>query len=129
MIKVLMISLLAFTILAGCDKDDDPPATLKGRWNLVNYTEKEYSNNLLINTVVEPGAGIRYDFQNNDRLIITEPGQPDNIVSYVILSSTEVEIGFQRFEIRDLTNSSVTLYDKMDYGGGDYEEAYINLSR
>lgn len=129
MIKVLMISLLAFTILAGCDKDDDPPATLKGRWNLVNYTEKEYSNNLLINTVVEPGGGIRYDFQNNDRLIITEPGQPDNIVSYVILSSTEVEIGFQRFEIRDLTNSSVTLYDKMDYGGGDYEEAYINLSR
>lgn len=129
MIKVLMISLLAFTILAGCDKDDDPPATLKGRWNLVNYTEKEYSNNLLINTVVEPGGGIQYDFQNNDRLIITEPGQPDNIVSYVILSSTEVEIGFQRFEIRDLTNSSVTLYDKVDFGGGDYEEAYVNLSR
>lgn len=124
-----MISLIAFTILASCDKDDDPPATLKGRWNLVNYTEKEYSNNLLINTVVEPGGGIQYDFQNNDRLIITEPGQPDNIVSYVILSSTEVEIGFQRFEIRDLTNSSVTLYDKVDFGGGDYEEAYVNLSR
>ena len=129
MIKLIMITILAFTILAACDKDDDPPATLKRRCNLVNYTEKEYSNTLLINTVVEPGGGIQYDFQNNDRLIITEPGQPDNIVSYVILSSTEVEIGFQRFEIRDLTNSSVTLYDKVDFGGGDYEEAYVNLSR
>jgi len=127
MIRILIISLFLAVTLPSCEKDEDP--TLFGSWQLENYTEKEYDNSVLINTVVEPGAGIAYEFRTDGQLIITTPGNPDITLIYTLPSPGVLEISGQTFEIRDLADHSMTLYDREDYGPGSYEEAYINLRR
>ncbi|HEX6192971.1 MAG TPA: hypothetical protein VFZ42_11440 [Chitinophagaceae bacterium] len=128
MIRTLIISLLVL-VIASCNKNDDDEATILGHWLVENYTEKEYDNNMLINTVVEPGGGIAYEFRSNGELIITTPGEPAQSYFYTLPAENKIIISGQEFELRGLTTSAVALYARDDFGPGSYEEAIINLRR
>ena len=128
MIRTLIISLLV-TVMTACNKDKNGEATILGKWWLENYTQKDYDNNVLINTVVEPGGGIAYEFFSNGELVITTPGEPAQTLSYFLSSANQISISGQQFEIKILSNSILSLYAREDYGVGRYKEALVNLER
>ena len=125
----ILLGLIALLPFFSCEKDNEQDPELKGRWNVENFIEKEYDNGILVNTVVEPGGGIVYDFRESGQLVISEPGQPDISWPYTIISADSVDIASQRLEIQNLTSSSVTLFARQPLGPTGHEEAYINLKR
>ncbi len=124
--KTLALSLIVMTLLIACKKDKEE-ITLKGKWNVENIITKEYQNGILVNTNTEPGGGYKYDFQNDGNLLISG-FLTGTTVPYKIMSNSKVEIDGDIFEIRNLTNSEVTLFIRTDYGN-DYEEMFLNLKR
>ncbi|HKO81939.1 MAG TPA: hypothetical protein VJU78_16145 [Chitinophagaceae bacterium] len=126
--KITTICLIATIFFAACKKDKEETAnTLVGKWTIENTIIKEYVNNNLVNTDTEPGNGATMDFQNNGHVVITSPGNPIESLDYEIKSASDVEIDGDRFEIRNLNKSSVSLYLRQDYLPGEYDEVLINL--
>jgi len=126
--KISILSLIILTLLAGCKKDPDEPS-LKGLWILDNVVVKEYLGGTLSNTDIEPGDGTTLDFQDNGNLVIRETGGFTDTITYTIQADSKVIIDGELYEVRDLTASNVALFIKEDYGGGDYDEIFINLKR
>lgn len=124
--KQALLLLLLTATLVSCKKDKDPELT--GKWNLENITIKEYMNNTLVNTDIEPGAGETIDFQENGTVVITEPGMSPYTTAYTI-SGSNVTFDGETYEMRNLEDNTVTLYYKEDYGPGEYDEIFINLRR
>src|SRR6266487_6659168 len=124
--KTLALSLIVMTLLIACKKDKEE-ITLKGKWNVENIITKEYQNGILVNTNTEPGGGYKYDFQNDGNLLISG-FLTGTTVPYKIMSNSKVEIDGDIFEIRNLTNSEVTLFIRTDYGN-DYQEMFLNLKK
>jgi hypothetical protein len=128
--KLSILSLVIFFAFTACNKEkDDVPLSLKGIWTVENSTIKEYINNTLDNTHIEPGNGATMDFQNNGHVVITYPGNSVESLNYEIKPDSKVEIDGDIFEIRNLTASNVTLFFREDYAPGEYDEVYINLKR
>jgi hypothetical protein len=127
--KNLVISLLLFIALVSCEKDKEEEISLIGKWNIESTIIKEYESGVLKNTETEPGDGTTMDFQANGYLKIASPGDPIETVLYSIKPESKVEIDGDLLEIRNLTSTTVTLFFRQDYGGGDYDEAILNLKR
>lgn len=125
--KLLAISLIGMSVFAACKKPVEG-VSLTGKWNVETVVTKEYENSALINTNTEPGDGYKYDFQNNGSLLITG-FLVGTTVPYTIMGNSTVVIDGDNFEIRNLTNSQVTLFIRQDYAPGEYDELFINLKR
>lgn len=125
--KLLAISLIGMFVFAACKKPVEG-VSLTGKWNVETVVTKEYENSALINTNTEPGDGYKYDFQNNGSLLITG-FLVGTTVPYTIMGNSTVVIDGDNFEIRNLTNSQVTLFIRQDYAPGEYDELFINLKR
>lgn len=126
--KLFLLALASMTILFACKKDE-PEVSLKGKWTVNNIVLKEYLNGTLANTDTEPGDGTTLDFQDNGHVVITHPGNVIESLTYSIEPNSKVIIDGDLMEIRELTAGSVTLFMRRDYGGGDYDEVYLNLKR
>jgi hypothetical protein len=118
--------LMLFT---ACKKDKDDTPTLKGKWTMVNIIEKEYRNGTLTNTETLPGDGMTVDFQNNGKLVVTSNGSVVDSAPYTIKSSNLVDINGMEYEIRNLTNSSVTLFQDHTISSDLKMEVTLNLKR
>ena len=126
--KTLAFSFIVMILLIACKKDP-PEASLKSKWILENAVSKEYVNGTLMNTTTIPGSGATLDFQDNGNVVITYPGSPVESFPYTIKSGSKVEFDGDIYEIRDLTNSTVTLYIRYDYAPGEYDENFLNLKK
>lgn len=124
--KTLVLGMLVMFLFTACKKDKDP--TLKAKWTVENAVTKEYVNNQLTNTMTIPGGGTTVDFQDNGNVVITNPGQPAETYPYTMSGST-VSFDGDTWEIKSLTQSSVTLYIREDYSPGEYDEISVNLKR
>ena len=124
--KTLLFSLALMILMAGCSKDDD--ATIRGKWKVQSSVLKEYMNNSLVDTETAPGDGTTLDFRSNNELVITSPGSVET-ETWNMVSDNVIEFFGVQFEIRDLKESSVTLFNREDYGPGQYDEVYIYLVR
>lgn len=124
--KIITLCLLIMILIAACKKDSDEP-TLKGQWNVEDIVTKEYRNGTE-NTVTEPGNGYKYNFQDNGELLITA-FLVGTTMPYTILPGSKVNIDGDIFEIRNLSSSRVTLFTRIDYVPGEYDELAINLKR
>jgi hypothetical protein len=118
--KTLVLSLIVMILLAACKKDKQE-ISLKGKWNLETVITKEYRNGVFIDTNTEPGDGYKYDFQNNGNLLISG-FLTGTTVSYTIMPNSTVQIDGDIFEIRNLTRSQATLFIRVDYVPGEYDE-------
>jgi hypothetical protein len=126
----LLITMLMLITLFACKKDNDKEEiSLMGKWNIESTIINEYENNILKNTETEPGDGTTMDFQANGYLKIASPGDPIETVLYSIKPESKVEIDGDLLEIRNLTGTTVVLFFRQNYGGGNYDEANLNLRR
>lgn len=125
--KTLVLSLMATILLTACKKDKE--ISLKGKWTIDNAVGKEYVNGALTTTTTEPGAGATMDFQDNGNVVITSPGFPPESFSYSIKPDSKVEFDGDVYEVRNLAASTVTLFIRIDFSPGEYDEIYINLKR
>jgi hypothetical protein len=126
----LLITMLMLITLFACKKDNDKEEiSLMGKWNIESTIIKEYQNNILKNTETETGDGTTMDFQANGYLKIASPGDPIETVLYFIKPESKVEIDGDLLEIRNLTGTTVFLFFRQNYGGGNYDEATLNLRR
>jgi hypothetical protein len=127
--KNVIFCMVVLLIFSACKKDKDEPAvSLAGKWTVDNTTIKEHINGT-VNTDIEPGNGATIDFQDNGHVVLTYPGLPIESLVYVIKPDSKVEIDGDTFEIRNLSNATVTLYLREDYSPGEYDEVFINLKR
>ena len=129
--KNLIFLLLVTLSLASCKKDkkeEDNTVSLMGKWTIENTLIKEYVNGG-VNTDTEPGNGTTMDFQDNGHVVITYADNSIESLSYSIKPDAKVEVDGDLFEIRNLTGVSVTLFLRLDYSPGEYDEVFINLKR
>lgn len=126
--KTLVLSLMAMILLTACKKDP-PEASLKNKWTIENSVAKEYVNGTITNTTTIPGGGATLDFQDNGNVVITVPGYPAESYPYTMKPDSKVEFDGDIYEIRNLTNSNVTLYLRYDYSPGEYDEYFLNLKK
>lgn len=122
----LILSLIVMITFLGCKKHKADPS-LAGKWNLENVITKEYANGILTGTNTEPGDGYKYDFQENGKLLISG-FLTASTSSYTIMPDSKVEIDGDIFEIRNLTDSQVTLFMHVDLSN-QYQEIFLNLTR
>lgn len=130
--KYIIFSLIIIGLFSACSKDDDnsnPAPSLTGKWNVENVLIMSYENGVLQNTNTTLGNGATFDFQNNGNLVIAIPGSPAESYPYTIQTGNKVVFDGETFEIRNLTNTSVTLFMREDYAQGEYDELSINLKR
>ncbi|RYZ26563.1 MAG: hypothetical protein EOP49_43285, partial [Sphingobacteriales bacterium] len=109
--KVLFLPFIFLFSLASCKKKDaavEAP-TLKGKWTIESFVEKEYQNNLLVDTDTQPGDGATLDFQDNGNSVMTSSSGTSS-VPYTMASNTVVIDG-DSYEIQNLTAHSVALYN------------------
>jgi hypothetical protein len=125
--KTLVLSMIVVILLTACNKKVEP--SLKNKWTLENSVSKEYVNGTLANTETVPGNGTTLDFQNNGNVVITYPGSPVESFPYLLKPDSKVEFDGDIYEIRNLTNSNVTLYIREDFAPGEYDEIFINLKK
>lgn len=125
--KFILLTLFSITIFASCKKDDDP--TMMGVWTIDRTVVNEYVNNALVGTDTDLGDGTTLDFQSGGNMIVRSPGFPDETLPYTLLPNNKINIDGEILDIQNLENSSVTLYYKDDYGGGDYDDVFIYLRR
>lgn len=118
-----------FSLFTACNQKDPPEISLQGKWTLDNIVNKEFLGGTLSGTTTIPGNGATIDFQNNGNVVLKKPGSPDETHPYTLKPDSKVEFDGDTYEIRDLTQSRVTLYIRDDYGAGDYDEIYANLKR
>src|SRR5436190_6992358 len=117
--KTLLLSLIAMIIFASCKKDPkQPPISLKGKWNVESTTIKSFENATIVNTVVIPGNGATFDFQENGTVVISHDGVIESH-PFTIQSDSNVDIDGEGYEIRNLTASSVTLFLRDTYAPGE----------
>jgi hypothetical protein len=126
--KTLAFTFIVMILLMACTKEKTE-ASLKSKWTLENTVSKEYLNGTLANTITLPGGGTTLDFQNNGNVVITYPGSPVESFPYTLQPGSKVEFDSDTYEIRDLTNSTVTLYIRYDYAPGEYDETFLNLKK
>ena len=127
--KNVIFCMVVLLIFSACKKDKDEPAvSFRCKWTVDNTTIKEHINGT-VNTDIEPGNGATIDFQDNGHVVLTYPGLPIESLVYVIKPDSKVEIDGDTFEIRNLSNATVTLYLREDYSPGEYDEVFINLKR
>ena len=119
---------MALILLTACKKDKEE-ISLKGKWTIDNAVGKEYVNGTLTGTTTEPGDGTTMDFQNNGNVVITSPGFPPESYPYTIKPDSKVEFDGDTYEVRNLAVSTVTLFIRLDFSPGDYDEIFINLKR
>ncbi len=124
--KKAFFLLLATATLFSCKKDKDPE--LQGKWTVDNIVIKEYINGSLTSTTSEPGNGMTIDFQSNGNVVINKNGA---IESYPYSQPAENLVTFDgdTYEVRNLDENNVILYVKMDWGGNDYDEAFVTMKR
>lgn len=129
--KLVILSLFGLVLFAACkkEKEKDNTPSLKGKWTIENYVDKIYISGTLNGTYTSQGDGATMDFQDNGHVIILVPGDTPESYTYTIKPDSKVDIDGDIYEIKNLTASTVTLLMREDYGGGDYEELYINLKR
>jgi hypothetical protein len=127
--KLFLLTLASMAIFIACKKDKEEAPSLKGKWTINNIVLKEYLNGTLSNTDTEPGDGTTLDFQDNGHVVVTHPGNVIESLTYSIQPDSKVIIDGDLMEIRDLTSLSVILFMRQDYGGGDYDDVYLNLKR
>ena len=125
----LLLSIMVVILLAACKKDNEDKISLMGKWNIESTIVKAYENGILTTTDTERGDGTTMVFQVNGYLLIASPGDPVETVLYSIKPDSKVEIDGDLLEIKDLTSTTVTLFFRENYGGGDYDEALLNLKR
>jgi hypothetical protein len=125
--KTLVLSMIVMILLTACRKETAP--SLKNKWTLENSVSKEYINGTLANTETIAGGGATLDFQNNGNVVITYPGSPIESFPYTLKPDSKVEFDGDIYEIKNLTNSNVTLYIREDFAPGEYDEIFINLKR
>jgi hypothetical protein len=127
-----MLSLATSLSFVGCNKNDDKngdnTSGLKGLWNMDSRVSNEYSNGSL-NTTTEPADGSTWDFQDGGILIITRPGSNPETHGYVLQAGNKVNIDGYVVDIQNLTATSVTLYLKLEFPSGEYDEVFTNLKR
>jgi hypothetical protein len=127
--KILTISLLTLLVLTACKKDKEPAPSLNGLWTIQSIVTKEYMSGALNDTYTDDGAGRTMDFQGNGNVIITLPGSPSETYSYTMKPGSKVDIDGDTYEVRNLTVSNVTLFLRVDYAPGEYDEISVNLKR
>jgi hypothetical protein len=115
-------------LLAACKKDKSE-ASIMGKWTLVNFVDKGYQNGVITYNIDSPGGGTTIDFQNNGLAIKTELSGFTETWPYTIISKTKLQMNGIMYDLRDLTNSSVTLFHHEDTGPGEYFEIFLNLKR
>ena len=127
--KNVIFCLVVLLLFPACKKDkEENTVSLVGKWTVDNTTIKEHINGT-VNTDIEPCNGATIDFQDNGHVVLTYPGLPIESLVYVIKPDSKVEIDGDTFEIRNLSNATVTLYLREDYSPGEYDEVFINLKR
>ena len=128
-----VLALLAIIILTSCKKDpaepiNEPAPSLKGKWNLVSTDYKEFESDTLVNDFSLPGNGATFDFQPDGNVVMKHDGVTETH-PYSIQSDSKVDIDGYINEIRNLTSSSVTLYQRLEDSPGNYDEIQVNLKR
>ena len=127
--KTLVLSLIAMILLAACKKDKkETPVSLKGKWNVESTTIKSFENSIIVNTVVIPGNGATFNFQDNGTVIISHDGVIES-QPFTIQSDSNVDIAGDIYEIRNLTASSVTLFLRDIYAPGEFAEIVTDFKR
>lgn len=127
--KTFVLSLVIMILLAACKKDPKEEISLVNKWTIDNSVGKEYLNGVLINTTTAPGGGTTIDFQSNGNVLIGHWGSPIESFPYILKPDSKVEFDGDIYEIRNLAASTVTLFLREDFGGGDYDELFINLKK
>jgi hypothetical protein len=127
--KTLVLSLIVMILLAACKKDHEkPPISLKGKWNVESTTTKKFENAIIVNTVVIPGNGATFNFQDNGTVVLSHDGVIES-QPFTIQSDSNVDIAGYSYEIRNLTASSVTLFLRDIYASGEFVEFVEDLKR
>jgi hypothetical protein len=72
-----------------------------------------------VNTVVIPGNGATFNFQDNGTVVISHDGVIES-QPFTIQSDSNVDIAGDSYEIRNLTASSVTLFLRDIYAPGEF---------
>ena len=106
---------------------EEESMSLIGKWNVESTNIKSYQNSQLVEDVSLPGGAI-FDFQSNGNVVMTHDGVIESH-PYTIFPDSTVQIEEDVLEIRNLTDSSVTLYQRVDYSPDEYQEAVISLKK
>ena len=106
---------------------EEESMSLIGKWNVESTKIKSYQNSQLVEDVSLPGGAI-FDFQSNGNVVMTHDGVIESH-PYTIFPDSTVQIEEDVLEIRNLTDSSVTLYQRADYSPDEYAEYILSLKK
>src|SRR5688572_13180063 len=119
--KLFYLLILGATVIS-CEKekvtepDPAPTPTLVAKWTIANIIYVEYTNGTVTDRDTLSGNGGTMDFQANGTLIGNLNGSSVTY-PYTMKPDSKVEFDGDTYEIRDLKNTSVTLYNRDNWGG------------
>jgi hypothetical protein len=125
---ITSILLSAFFLIA-CKKDKHDEPSIEGKWNAVEFTVYEYENGLLTESDTISVLGTTFDFQSNGIVIVSDPVSGTESLSYSIQPGSKIIIDGDLAEIQNLTETTVTLYFREEYGADFYGEVFMRLKR
>jgi hypothetical protein len=127
--RLLATILLSTLFLIACKKDKPDEPSIEGRWNAVDFTVYEYENGLLTESDTTSVLGTTFDFQSNGTVVVSDPASGTESLAYSILPDSKIMIDGDVAVIQNLTETSVTLYFRDEYGVDFYGEVFLRLKR
>jgi hypothetical protein len=127
--RIILLILLTASILTACNKDKPDQPSIEGKWTGVELIVLEYESGILTDTDTTSLAGTTLDFQSNGSLVVNDPATGVETLPYSLQSPSKIIIDGDLSEIRDLTQTTVTLYLREEYGSDHYGEVFMRLRR
>ena len=132
--KFLILAFLTCTAFISCKKDEAAPqsakATVQGKWYLQTLVQNDHYAGADHISTYPSNSSDYYDFRDDGKVYAYILGNYD-VTTYGIIDATHlwIDVSTDIYEIKNLTATTMQLYQKTPMNAADYYESTLNLKK